>query len=342
MKWSFRGDDGAVAAIMVVSIVALLGFAAIVVDAGVLYTERRHLQTAADAAALAGVQELPGSPAAAVAQAQNYAAINGSIADDLKFTVMSKYSANDSIKAEVVDTARGLYFARFLGIDSAPVGAKATAVVASPSVMGSGVMPFGIMSKEPSGTAPFGYVYNQTVRLKQPAQQGQSGNFQFLALTDPPGGHYGNNDIKWALSNGGVPNPVYIGGIYNTKTGVNGNTVQKELNEWIGGDTHSFSQVTQLHADGSVDITDPACHRIIVCPIIVNPGPPIQYNWIDINGSKPVKVIGFAYFFIEAVGTTGNNCYVDGRFIRPLGADEDVLEWGAIDPYGRVAFKLID
>ena len=110
MKWSFRGDEGAVAAIMVVSIVALLGFAAIVVDAGVLYTERRHLQTAADAAALAGVQELPGSPAAAVAQAQNYAAINGAIADDLKFTVMSKYSANDSIKAEVVDTARGLYF----------------------------------------------------------------------------------------------------------------------------------------------------------------------------------------------------------------------------------------
>ena len=46
-------DSGAVAVIVAIVLVALLGVAAIVVDVGSLYAERRQLQNAADAAALA-------------------------------------------------------------------------------------------------------------------------------------------------------------------------------------------------------------------------------------------------------------------------------------------------
>lgn len=339
-----RDDEGATAMVVAVMILVLLGVGALTVDAGALYAERRQMQTGADAAALAGVQELPGDPGAAVSQATSYADTNASFASGQTFTVSSTYAANDTITALLNDPARQLFLAKFIGHDTASVSAKATAIVASPSAYSHGVMPFGIMSKEPSGTTSFGYAFNELVRLKQPSQQGEAGNFQFLALTDPPGGHTGNADIRYALSNGGVPNAVYLWELYNTRTGINGNTVSNGLNEWIAGhEACTFDGVTDLNPDGTVNIVDPDCHRVIVCPIIVDPGPPVAYNWIELNGqSRPIQVIGFSYFYIESIGTTGNDCYVDGRFIRPVGPDEDVLEWGPIDPTGLIAYRLID
>jgi hypothetical protein len=50
-------DDGAVAVIVALLAVSLFGFAAIVVDIGALYAERRELQNGADAGALAVVDE---------------------------------------------------------------------------------------------------------------------------------------------------------------------------------------------------------------------------------------------------------------------------------------------
>jgi Flp pilus assembly protein TadG len=47
------GERGAIAVLVAFSLVALMGFGAIVVDAGALYRERRELQNGADAAALA-------------------------------------------------------------------------------------------------------------------------------------------------------------------------------------------------------------------------------------------------------------------------------------------------
>jgi Putative Flp pilus-assembly TadE/G-like len=48
-----KGDDGAIAVIVAIMLVALLGIGTIVVDVGSLYAERRQLQNGADAAALA-------------------------------------------------------------------------------------------------------------------------------------------------------------------------------------------------------------------------------------------------------------------------------------------------
>ncbi len=335
-------DRGASAVTVAVMAVVLLGLAAIAVDAGAIYSERRGLQTAADAAALAGVQELPGDPNAALAVADEYAHLNTAVAADLTYVVSSTYATNDTLMAQVVDPARTMYLARFLGIETKTVGAHAKAVVSSPSAYGASVMPFGIMSKEPSGTAAFGYEFNEPVTLKQPAKLGESGNFQFLALTDPPLGHYGAVDITNALQNGGVPNPVYIDTLYFTKTGVNGKQVSNSMNTWIGGDTCSFSDVARLNDDGTVDLLDRDCHRVIICPIIVDPGPPVVYNWYDLNGtSRPVLIIGFSYFYVEGVGTTGNDCWISGRFIRPVGA-EDAIDWGPIDPYGAVGYRLVE
>jgi hypothetical protein len=329
-----------------VIIVVLLAFAAIVVDAGAVYARRRQLQTAADAAALAGVQELPNDPGSAVAVADAYASDSAYSANHGQpvvgtYDIQSIYGSNDAIEAYVRDPGYGLFFARAMGFESEPVEARATAVVASPSVIGSGVMPFGIMSKEPSGTAPFGYAFNELVRLKQGSQGGEAGNFQFLDLVGgelDQGG--GAPDVYNPLANGGVDEPVAIGEEYYSQTGINGTQVSNKLNQWIGADACAFSTVVELNDDGTVSILDPDCHRIIICPIILNAvtGEP---NWPP-GSSDPVVIIGFAYFFVESIGATGPECYVDGRFIRPLTPDDDILQWGPIDPYGAIGYRLID
>jgi len=61
------------------ALLALLGFAAIATDVGLLWNTRRQMQTAADSAAIAGEQELvaPNSGATVAGAAKNDSASNG-------------------------------------------------------------------------------------------------------------------------------------------------------------------------------------------------------------------------------------------------------------------------
>ena len=54
-------DEGAMAVLVAIVLVAMLGVAALVVDVGLLYAERRQLQNGADAAALAVAYDCPGA-----------------------------------------------------------------------------------------------------------------------------------------------------------------------------------------------------------------------------------------------------------------------------------------
>src|SRR5271156_6043494 len=61
MKPLRRQPSGQVVMLSVFSIIALLGICGIVVDIGVLYSTRRQMQTATDAAAIAGANALQSS-----------------------------------------------------------------------------------------------------------------------------------------------------------------------------------------------------------------------------------------------------------------------------------------
>jgi Flp pilus assembly protein TadG len=334
-----RADDGATAVVVAVMIIVLLGFMAIVVDAGAMYVERRQMQTAADAASLAGVQELPGSPVNAVAAADQYAQLNTSRADALSFEVRSTYGTNDTLVATVQETAMQLFFARFLGRDTAPVGATATAMITSPSGYGSGVMPMGMMATD--ATQSWGYTYADYVTLKQASQQGESGNFQFVDLVGEQLDHSGGSgDITGPLENGGISEPVYVDELYYTQTGINGRNFSRAINTWIGSDTCTFESVTSDNGDGTVEILDDTCHRIVICPIIVN-AEDGSANWPG-GQSVSIRIVGFAYFFISEVGTSGNQGYINGRFIRPVNPDDAIIDWGPIDPRGAIAYHLVD
>jgi hypothetical protein len=109
-----------------VFLTVLIGMAAMVVDFGAWYRADRKLQANADAAALAGAQELPASKASAEAAALAYAETNdgGLEAKNVKFrnTVMP----NDTIEV-VTDRPSPGFFAQLFGRDSVDVRAKAAA-----------------------------------------------------------------------------------------------------------------------------------------------------------------------------------------------------------------------
>lgn len=346
----FYRQSGNVAIIFALVIVVLLGISALVVDVGGLFEERRELQKAADFASLAGVMELPGDPDSAISKASEYIDQNTTHASERNITVISIYVPNDAIRVEIANPNTELYFARIWGHQKSTVRAGATAVISSPTVYGHGVMPFGIMAKEPTSTSPFGYTFGEQVVLKVPSQSGKSGNFQFLDIIgDPEQQAGGAKDIYNALESGGAPNAVYKGEKYYTQTGINGIQVANKLQAWITCN-HTFEEVcTDIDEEGFVTIEnpgneDPRCHRLIVCPIIINPeypeGDPRRYNWSDVQGSKLVQIIDFAYFFVETWGSSGNDSYVIGRFVRTV--DDDALEYGELSPWGPVVYRLIE
>jgi len=300
MTW--RDDEGAMAYLVAVMIVVLLAFAAVVVDAGALYSHRRQIQTAADAAALAGVQELPHATAAAVAYAGNYAALNVPAASDAEFTLSSTFVANDTITADLEDPSMGLFFARFMGFDTAPVNAQASAVIGSPSTYGSGLMPFGICA---TGTvvAPYGYEPGQIIELvlDNGDEDQVAGNWHYVDLTAQTDGE---NNTKGVIGNGGTTDPVSIGDLIDTQTGSPTNPNFASLIGYFN-ETCGPHDLGALVYDANRDVYDPThasdgshCNRLITCPvIIITQGDP--YDWDSVNGKTETRVVGFLNMFVH-------------------------------------------
>lgn len=125
---NFENESGSALVMVAISLVALLGFTALVIDGGRLYIEKSKLQKALDSAVLGGAQELHlqdgGDEAKQVASriSQN----NGfPLLVDSELTAVE----GEYVKAEKV-TSVSMTFAKVIGIPSVTVHAKAKAVVA--------------------------------------------------------------------------------------------------------------------------------------------------------------------------------------------------------------------
>jgi Flp pilus assembly protein TadG len=138
-------QNGAVAILAGVMIFALLAFSAIVVDLGYLFYAQRSLQASADAAALAGAQNINlGTGGTAISTAISYSAVSGgkNVNANLTVTMASGYPVlkcftTTDVPCTGPDSANGivvveqatvpLYFARILGINSWQISATSTA-----------------------------------------------------------------------------------------------------------------------------------------------------------------------------------------------------------------------
>jgi len=132
-------ERGVTAVVVALVIVVLCGFAAVAVDMGALWWDRKELQNGADAGAIA------------IAQACAKGACGNTATDADTFAKRNKLDGNatgvvTSLTSNSVTVAasstRQLWFANVLGISSAPVSASATATWAV--VSGGSTLPFAI------------------------------------------------------------------------------------------------------------------------------------------------------------------------------------------------------
>lgn len=298
-----KAEDGAAAILVAVMIVALLGVGALTVDAGALYAERRQMQTAADAAALAGVQALPDT-AQAQSLAAQYAQANTHAAGAAQVQTSQHWSSSlgpDTIKVRLVDSDFDLFLARFLGQDSTSVGAEATARMGSPTTYGSGLMPFGIIA---NGTtqAPYGYSTGGVIPLVVDNGMQDQGNWHYVDLTPFTDGA---NNTKEVIRNGGTTDPVSIGDIIVTQTGAPNNPNFKEMSDYVERTCapHALSALVYDSANGVYEPTHAAdgshCNRLITCPVITIVAGTDPYNWDAVTGSEDVRIEGFLNMFIS-------------------------------------------
>lgn len=159
-RLTLSNDAGAVTLLVGVLLVPLLGAAALALDIGALYLERRELQNGADAAALAIAQDCAADPSSAGCTATNalptareYANSNSrdgfsSVADDgvifdyaeNKVTVLT--STNDPSSTDTSRLAH--WFAPLLGFDATEVTATGVAIWGPVALSGDASIPITI------------------------------------------------------------------------------------------------------------------------------------------------------------------------------------------------------
>src|SRR5260370_11417039 len=130
---AMRGGSGQVLVLVTMGIVMLTAFAGLAVDVGQLWSARRHMQTAADAAAIAGATALrlgntPTAAADAITSTNGFT--DGS--ENVTVTVNNPpasgvYAGNASYVEVIVSQPQPTYFMRVLGYNSMGVTTRSVA-----------------------------------------------------------------------------------------------------------------------------------------------------------------------------------------------------------------------
>jgi Flp pilus assembly protein TadG len=232
MRQLRRCQRGQALVLMVVFMAFMLGLAALVLDVGSWFRSQRQLQSAADAAALAGAQALPNSPGDASGLAQQYATKNASDLASADYSFGSDIFPNDRITVHLTRNAPG-FFARVFGIDSVHVGATATAQ-AKTMAQAKHVAPIVVQNTQSmlagSGCPCFGPANETTLPLRTNAP----GGFALVDLSGSGNGTTSNDAIaNWIVN--GYPDYLPVGAYFSDPGAkFNNSQIQSALNSRIG------------------------------------------------------------------------------------------------------------
>src|SRR6266436_6765493 len=134
---AMRGSSGQILVLVTAGLVILTAFAGLAVDVGQFWSARRQMQTAADAAAIAGASALrfSGSPSAAadaVASTDGFKDVSLDPSSTVTVTVNNPpvsgaYHGNATYVEVIVSQPQPTYFLRVLGYSSIGVSARSVA-----------------------------------------------------------------------------------------------------------------------------------------------------------------------------------------------------------------------
>ena len=125
-----KSERGQALVLATVAMLMCFGMAALVLDVGNWFRDKRRLQATSDAAALAGAQMLPDATAAR-GTAQSYADQNGGDVAGADIVVTSQYQSNDTIAVKAKRNSAGI-FTKVIGVGGANISATAKARVGPP------------------------------------------------------------------------------------------------------------------------------------------------------------------------------------------------------------------
>jgi Flp pilus assembly protein TadG len=194
-----KNESGQAIVLTTLAMVVFMAMSAFVIDVGVDFRTKRKLQATADAAALAGAQELPASATAAQAVAQTYADKNGGNVKSI--AVQSKFNPNDTIEVRTQKAEPGI-FGRAIGIGSTEIHANAKARVDTPQ-SALHVAPMVVHCNHPliqncggGGSASIKFGVNTTLDYDP---MGAPGAFGMLNLNDKGGTPGTSEQADWIL-----------------------------------------------------------------------------------------------------------------------------------------------
>lgn len=198
-----------------------LMFAGLAVDGSHAFLQRRQMQTAADAAALAGIHLIAhGADTSAVdAEIQAIANMNG--ADRIEWSLQ-----NDSTAIEVVaHRTIGTYFAGIINVTSLSVSATATTGL-FPISSASRLLPMTLHCDDVAGFVP-GQIYDFWQNSAS-----NKGNFGWL---DWNGGAASSLQLSQHIADVALSGERHIGEWVDGSSGVDGSSaVRSTLDSWIG------------------------------------------------------------------------------------------------------------
>jgi len=324
------GERGQAFVVVALLLAVFGGMAAIAVDFGSMATDRRDLQNAADAIALAAAQELPDEAAAQVT-AESWATKNDIALSEMELTFVAQ-SVNEPNPKVIVELTQDheFIFARLIGVTNAEVGASAASIKTSPAG-GEGVVPLSVT--EP---ALEGVVYGDPVVLKYDATEILTGNTAPIRIDDPGSGNCTSSDNYCAGVKYGSQATVCAEGTDDTYcTGAS--VVDTEPGNKVGATRNAVNwriANTAVECDEFDEVfeDDPTTAEVGVYSLVPECNPFLPGGYLSnrvivipviealCNGSCEVTIVGFALFFLEGFenpgSCTGNECEVIGRFAR--------------------------
>ncbi len=277
----FKGEKGAASIIVALCMTVLLGFTALVIDVGIITSEKSRISNAADAAALAGAQELIRDKSNVYNVVNQYLESNSVDPVDAEIVVFdSDTKVGVTVKEEV-----DYYFARILGFDKNNVKAEAVAMCAPVIGIYEGIRPFAIEQQT--------LEFEQTYTLKEGGGSGSNGNYGALALSGNGASTYVRNIVE------GYDGYLRVGDYVDTEPGNMSGPTSQGINTLISHCTH-IPRCTYNQYDED-------CPRIITV---------IMVESLDVNGRSEVRIAGFAKFFLIEVEGHGRESIVTGKFIK--------------------------
>jgi hypothetical protein len=310
MSFVRRDERGQAIVLMTLSLVVIMGMAALVLDVGNWYHTKRRLQGTADAAALAGAQLLPNDSSGAQSQALAYANKNGGDVAGANITVTSTVLPNDTISVRARRTDPGI-FSGILGIAGADIDARAKARVGPPTKAR--------------------YVAPMVVDCAHPLIHNCDGDStpDFLVNTtmdfDPMGapGAYGM---------------LNLGGVQNPGSSDEADWILHGFDQYLGLGDYRSDPGSKFSSSNIQDALEARKGTVLLFPV---------FRVLDGTGQNAIyEIIGWIGFHLTAFEVHGNNATLHGYFTEFIAqgilASTGGGESGPSSSFGVKSIQLIE